>query len=261
MSMPAWTAVGTHVAVRERSADADTATIPVSPARRCSEGSSKLPGWVEGLTERTALGRLGQADDVAETIIAVLEMSWVTGQTVLRRRRLGVTQPNRRLRDRCDADGTRRPTMRRAQPSVSTARFCLPDQPSDRQQDARRERAISVTPEASRPLRALADRCMPGAALGDICSYTCHQTISCWIAEMWPPFSRSSASISLVARAFEPVPDRQRYRFVLAEHYHHGHRAKRGARGAPAIATGHRHRLRRRRRSRRSERPLVPSPG
>jgi len=42
----------------------------------------QLPGWVEGLTERTALGRLGQADDVAETIIAVLEMSWVTGQTV-----------------------------------------------------------------------------------------------------------------------------------------------------------------------------------
>ena len=42
----------------------------------------QLPGWVEGLTERTALGRLGEADDVAEAIVAVLEMSWVTGQTV-----------------------------------------------------------------------------------------------------------------------------------------------------------------------------------
>lgn len=41
-----------------------------------------LPGWVEGLTERTALGRLGEADDVAEAIVAVLGMSWVTGQTV-----------------------------------------------------------------------------------------------------------------------------------------------------------------------------------
>jgi NAD(P)-dependent dehydrogenase (short-subunit alcohol dehydrogenase family) len=41
-----------------------------------------LPGWVEGLTERTALGRLGEADDVAEAIVAVLEMSWVTGQIV-----------------------------------------------------------------------------------------------------------------------------------------------------------------------------------
>ena len=42
----------------------------------------QLPGWVEGLSERTALGRLGEADDVAETIVAVLEMSWVTGQVV-----------------------------------------------------------------------------------------------------------------------------------------------------------------------------------
>lgn len=42
----------------------------------------QLPGWVEGLTERTALGRLGDADDVAEAIVAVLEMSWVTGQVI-----------------------------------------------------------------------------------------------------------------------------------------------------------------------------------
>jgi NAD(P)-dependent dehydrogenase (short-subunit alcohol dehydrogenase family) len=42
----------------------------------------RLPGWVEGLTERTALGRLGEADDVAEAIVAVLGMSWVTGQVL-----------------------------------------------------------------------------------------------------------------------------------------------------------------------------------
>jgi NAD(P)-dependent dehydrogenase (short-subunit alcohol dehydrogenase family) len=42
----------------------------------------QLPGWVEGLTERTALGRLGEADDVAEAIVAVLDMSWATGQIV-----------------------------------------------------------------------------------------------------------------------------------------------------------------------------------
>lgn len=41
-----------------------------------------LPGWVEGLTERTALGRLGEPDDVAEAIVALSEMSWVTGQTL-----------------------------------------------------------------------------------------------------------------------------------------------------------------------------------
>ena len=42
----------------------------------------QLPGWEEGLTERTPLGRLGEADDIAEAIVAVLGMSWVTGQTV-----------------------------------------------------------------------------------------------------------------------------------------------------------------------------------
>ncbi len=42
----------------------------------------QLPGWVEGLTERTPLGRLGEADDVAAVIVDVLEMQWVTGQTI-----------------------------------------------------------------------------------------------------------------------------------------------------------------------------------
>ena len=42
----------------------------------------QLPGWVEGLSERTALGRLGEADDVAGAIVGVLELPWVTGQVV-----------------------------------------------------------------------------------------------------------------------------------------------------------------------------------
>jgi NAD(P)-dependent dehydrogenase (short-subunit alcohol dehydrogenase family) len=42
----------------------------------------QLPGWVEGLTERTALGRIGEPDDIADAIAALLEMSWVTGQTL-----------------------------------------------------------------------------------------------------------------------------------------------------------------------------------
>jgi NAD(P)-dependent dehydrogenase (short-subunit alcohol dehydrogenase family) len=41
-----------------------------------------LPGWVEGMSERTALGGLGQAGDVAEAIVGVLELPWVTGQVV-----------------------------------------------------------------------------------------------------------------------------------------------------------------------------------
>jgi NAD(P)-dependent dehydrogenase (short-subunit alcohol dehydrogenase family) len=46
-------------------------------------GAELLPGWLDALSERTALGRVGEADDVAEVIVAVLEMGWVTGQTVL----------------------------------------------------------------------------------------------------------------------------------------------------------------------------------
>jgi NAD(P)-dependent dehydrogenase (short-subunit alcohol dehydrogenase family) len=42
----------------------------------------QLPGWVDGLSERTALGRLGEADDVAEAITSLLELTWVTGQTL-----------------------------------------------------------------------------------------------------------------------------------------------------------------------------------
>jgi NAD(P)-dependent dehydrogenase (short-subunit alcohol dehydrogenase family) len=45
--------------------------------------AERLPGWLDGLAQRTALGRSGVADDVAEAIVAVLEMGWVTGQTVL----------------------------------------------------------------------------------------------------------------------------------------------------------------------------------
>ena len=42
----------------------------------------RLPGWVEALSERTALGRLGEAADVAGAIVGVLELPWVTGQIV-----------------------------------------------------------------------------------------------------------------------------------------------------------------------------------
>jgi NAD(P)-dependent dehydrogenase (short-subunit alcohol dehydrogenase family) len=41
-----------------------------------------LPGWVEGMSERTALGGLGEASDVAGAIVGVLELPWVTGQIV-----------------------------------------------------------------------------------------------------------------------------------------------------------------------------------
>jgi NAD(P)-dependent dehydrogenase (short-subunit alcohol dehydrogenase family) len=45
--------------------------------------AEQLPGWVDGLSKRTPLGRVGEADDVAEAVVALLEMGWVTGQTIL----------------------------------------------------------------------------------------------------------------------------------------------------------------------------------
>lgn len=42
----------------------------------------QLPGWVEALSERTALGGLGEATEVAGAILGVLELPWVTGQVV-----------------------------------------------------------------------------------------------------------------------------------------------------------------------------------
>lgn len=39
-------------------------------------------GWLARVARRTALGRLGQADDIAEAILAVHEMRWVSGQVV-----------------------------------------------------------------------------------------------------------------------------------------------------------------------------------
>lgn len=42
----------------------------------------RLPGWVEGLTERTPLGGLGEAADVAGAVLGVLDLPWTTGQLV-----------------------------------------------------------------------------------------------------------------------------------------------------------------------------------
>lgn len=38
--------------------------------------------WLTGVAHRTVLGRLGSADDIAQAIAALHDMSWVTGQVV-----------------------------------------------------------------------------------------------------------------------------------------------------------------------------------
>jgi NAD(P)-dependent dehydrogenase (short-subunit alcohol dehydrogenase family) len=39
-------------------------------------------GWLAGVARRTALGRLGAADDIAEAVLAVHEMHWMSGQVI-----------------------------------------------------------------------------------------------------------------------------------------------------------------------------------
>jgi NAD(P)-dependent dehydrogenase (short-subunit alcohol dehydrogenase family) len=55
--------------------------------------AERLPGWVDGLCERTPLGRLGEAADVAGAIVGVLELEWVTGQIVHADGGLGLHSP------------------------------------------------------------------------------------------------------------------------------------------------------------------------
>ena len=38
--------------------------------------------WLAGVARRTALGRLGEAGDIAQSIIALHTMEWVTGQVL-----------------------------------------------------------------------------------------------------------------------------------------------------------------------------------
>jgi NAD(P)-dependent dehydrogenase (short-subunit alcohol dehydrogenase family) len=39
-------------------------------------------GWLLGVADRTVLGRLGTPDDIAQAILAIHEISWVTGQVL-----------------------------------------------------------------------------------------------------------------------------------------------------------------------------------
>ncbi len=55
--------------------------------------AERLPGWVDALSERTALGGVGDAADVAGAIVGVLELPWVTGQVVHADGGLGLHSP------------------------------------------------------------------------------------------------------------------------------------------------------------------------
>jgi NAD(P)-dependent dehydrogenase (short-subunit alcohol dehydrogenase family) len=62
---------------------------------------TRNPGWADELIERTALSRIGTADEVAEAIVSLLDMSWVTGQVLFADGGLSLHSP-------IDPAGTRR---------------------------------------------------------------------------------------------------------------------------------------------------------
>ena len=47
-----------------------------------TEGTKDLPGFHDSLRERTPLGRLGETDDIADAVLALFALKWVTGQTL-----------------------------------------------------------------------------------------------------------------------------------------------------------------------------------
>jgi NAD(P)-dependent dehydrogenase (short-subunit alcohol dehydrogenase family) len=42
--------------------------------------TERLPGYRDRVTRRSALGRLGTADEVAQAVVALCTLDWVTGQ-------------------------------------------------------------------------------------------------------------------------------------------------------------------------------------
>jgi NAD(P)-dependent dehydrogenase (short-subunit alcohol dehydrogenase family) len=58
-----------------------------------SSDNMEVSPWLTGVADRTALGRLGEAEDVARVILAVHDMEWVTGQVVECDGGLGLRSP------------------------------------------------------------------------------------------------------------------------------------------------------------------------
>jgi NAD(P)-dependent dehydrogenase (short-subunit alcohol dehydrogenase family) len=55
--------------------------------------------WLTGVAGRTALGRLGAAEDIAEAVVSLHEMSWVTGQILVCDGGLSIRSPINPLGD------------------------------------------------------------------------------------------------------------------------------------------------------------------
>ena len=45
--------------------------------------TDRLPGYRERVASRAALGRLGTAEDVAQVVVGLCTLDWVTGQVLI----------------------------------------------------------------------------------------------------------------------------------------------------------------------------------
>ncbi len=45
-------------------------------------GAARIPGWLDSVTGRTPLGRIGDPFDVARAALAVHQLDWVTGESI-----------------------------------------------------------------------------------------------------------------------------------------------------------------------------------
>jgi NAD(P)-dependent dehydrogenase (short-subunit alcohol dehydrogenase family) len=44
--------------------------------------ANDIPGFIDRIVDRTALGRLGEPLDIAEVVLSLFQLEWVTGQTI-----------------------------------------------------------------------------------------------------------------------------------------------------------------------------------
>ncbi|HEY2428665.1 MAG TPA: SDR family oxidoreductase [Acidimicrobiales bacterium] len=59
------------------------AVAPGTTATPMFVPTERVPGYQEKVAARAALGRLGTAADIAAAVVAVVELDWVTGQTLV----------------------------------------------------------------------------------------------------------------------------------------------------------------------------------
>jgi NAD(P)-dependent dehydrogenase (short-subunit alcohol dehydrogenase family) len=83
------TKAGVHQLVRIAAAELGPLGIRVNAvAPGCTDtpmfkGVDTLPGYRERVAEKTALGRIGTADEVAQATVALVELDWVTGHVLV----------------------------------------------------------------------------------------------------------------------------------------------------------------------------------